>query len=108
MTGDRPSSPHSPSIMRILDFCCNLEMTSTFKATLKGNQLEWLGDTPEPSDRPIQVEVTLLEDMDDSMSVMRRQKMVELLEKLDMSQSFKGIKPLQWQRDQQRDRNLAS
>ena len=83
-------------------------MSRAFKATLQGNQLEWLGDTPEPSDRPLQVEVKLLEDANDSMSIMRRQKMVKILEKIAMSQSFKDIDPLQWQWDQRRDRNLTS
>ena len=56
----------------------------------------------------LQVEVTLLEDADDSMSEIHRQKMVEILEKLAKSQSFRDIDPIQWQWDQRRDRNLTS
>jgi hypothetical protein len=49
---------------------------------LKGNHLEWAREVPKQSDRPIKVYVTLQEDRSSLSAEFRRQKTVEILEKL--------------------------
>ena len=87
-------------------------MLRTFKAILKGNQLQWLEEVPEESDtatpryreRPVEVYVTLLEE--DSSS--RQQKIAEVLEKLAESNPFAGVDAVEWQREIRCDRPLPS
>ena len=57
-------------------------MLRTFEALLKGKLLEWTNDAPQQSDRPLKVYVTLLEEKSSISAELRRQKIVEILEKL--------------------------
>ena len=82
-------------------------MLRTFEALLKGKLLEWTNDAPQQSDRPLKVYVTLLEEKSSISADIRRQKIVEILEKLAASQTFAEITdPVAWQREMRQDRPL--
>lgn len=84
-------------------------MLKTFEAVLKGNILEWANEAPKESERPVKVYVTLLEE-DSSLSAdTRRQKVVEILQKIAETNAFASVNdPAEWQRDLRQDRPLAS
>jgi hypothetical protein len=82
-------------------------MLRTFEALLKGKLLEWTNDAPQQSDRPLKVYVTLLEEKSSISADIRRQKIVEILEKLAASQTFAEVTdPVAWQREMRQDRLL--
>ena len=74
---------------------------------LKGNLLEWAREVPKQSDRPIRVYVTLQADRSSLSAEFRRQKTVEILEKIAASNVFADISdPVEWQRELRQDRPL--
>jgi len=82
-------------------------MLRTFEALLKGKFLEWTNDAPQQSDRPLKVYVTLLEEKSSISADLRRQKIVEILEKLAASQTFAEIKdPVAWHQEMRQNRAL--
>ena len=81
-------------------------MLKTFKARLKGSQLEWIGDEPELGEQTVQVHVTLLEDKSVLESQTRGQRMAEILEKLAATPTIGNIDPITWQQDVRQDRSL--
>jgi hypothetical protein len=57
-------------------------MVRTYKALLRGNSLEWIGEAPERSeDYPITVEVTVLEESYPAEARSRGDEMAAILEK---------------------------
>jgi hypothetical protein len=81
-------------------------MLPTYKATLKGNHLEWLGEAPEalPRDRELPVMVTIL---DEPAVPGRGSRMAAALEKLAKAGGVRGIDdPLRWERDLRREPSL--
>lgn len=85
-------------------------MLQTYKATLRGNHLEWSGDAPEypEKEQPVKVYVTiLLEAASSSSSMAQGKRMAAVLEKLVSINALSGISdPAEWQRDQRQDRAL--
>ncbi|MGF1672114.1 MAG: hypothetical protein ACFCUV_00320 [Rivularia sp. (in: cyanobacteria)] len=85
-------------------------MLQTFRATLRGDSLEWGEEVQRLSkdDRPIQVLVTILEEEPMQQNNGRGQRMALVLEKLAQAQAqaFAGIDPVAWQRDVRQDREL--
>jgi hypothetical protein len=82
-------------------------MQRIFEAILKGNHLEWANEVPRQGDRPVRVYVTLQEDRSTLSAEFRRQKIVEILEKIAANNVFAEIsEPLEWQRDLRQDRPL--
>jgi len=82
-------------------------MQQIFEAILKGNLLEWAREVPKQSDRPIRVYVTLQEDRSSLSAELRRQRIVEILEKIAASNVFADINdPVEWQRELRQDRPL--
>jgi hypothetical protein len=85
-------------------------MFQTYKAVLRGNQLEWSGDAPERSreEQPVVVYVTILQETDASSSaVARGQRMADALEKLASVNALSEISdPSAWQREERQDRQL--
>ena len=80
-------------------------MRDTYRAILRGNQLEW--NEPGPVDlNPEQpVEVIIIDEPDQTAN--RRQRMAEALEKLAASDAFSEISdPSEWQREIRKDRPL--
>lgn len=80
-------------------------MSSTYRAILKGNRLEWIDSGPVDRDVEQPVEVTILDEPDEMAS--RRKRMAEALEKLAASDAFSEIAdPVEWQREIRKDRPL--
>jgi hypothetical protein len=83
-------------------------MLQTFRATLRGDLLEWgeeVGGNLR-DDRPVQVLVTILEGEPITEINGRGQRMAAALEKLAQAQAFAGTDPLLWQQDVRQDREL--
>ena len=82
-------------------------MQRIFEAILKGNLLEWANEVPRQGDRPVRVYVTLQEEPSTLSAEFRRQKIVEILEKIAANNVFAEISdPVEWQRDLRQDRPL--
>ncbi len=85
--------------------------TTTYRAVLKGNRLEWREEIPPEiaGEREVPVDVTILRD--ERFSVSRAgntgERMAAALEKLAASQAVTSIEdPVAWQREVRRDRPL--
>ena len=82
-------------------------MQRLFEAILKGNLLDWANEVPTQGDRPVRVYVTLQEERSTLSAEFRRQKIVEILEKIAANNVFADISdPVEWQRDLRQDRPL--
>jgi hypothetical protein len=82
-------------------------MLKTFKAWLRGNRLEWIGDAPdELGEQMLQVHVTFLDDKPVLESKTRGQRMAEILANLAASQVLGDIDPVLWQQEIRQDRSL--
>ena len=82
-------------------------MQRIFEAILKGNLLEWANEVPRQGDRPVRVYVTLQEDPSTLSAEFRRQRIVEILEKIAANNVFADISdPVEWQQDLRQDRPL--
>jgi len=80
----------------------------TYKALLRGDRLEWLGEAPEPqTDAPLSVHVTVLEQEPPAEGQARGYAMAALLEKLADRRTFSAITdPVRWQRELRQERGL--
>ncbi len=80
----------------------------TYRALLRGDRLEWLGEAPEcQTDSPLNVQVTLVEQEPLSEEQARGPAMAALLEKLAERGTFADIPdPVRWQRELRQDRVL--
>jgi hypothetical protein len=83
-------------------------MLRTFKAVLRGNQLEWENEIPENTNRPLWVYVTFLEEDTPINTFSRGQKMAEILSRLSESNAFANVDPVTWQREVRQDRPLPN
>ncbi len=82
-------------------------MGRIFEAILKGNLLEWTNEVPKQGDLPVRVYVTLEEARSSLSAEFRRQRIVEILEKIATSNVFANIQdPVEWQRELRQDRPL--
>ncbi|MEG4172879.1 MULTISPECIES: hypothetical protein [unclassified Microcoleus] len=82
-------------------------MQRIFEAILKGNLLEWANEVPTQGNRPVRVYVTLQEERSTLSAEFRRQRIVEVLEKIAANNVFAEISdPVEWQRDLRQDRPL--
>lgn len=85
-------------------------MSNTYRATLKGDHLEWNEERPPalPPDRPVLVSVTLLgEAQAGAPDRERGRRMAEALRQLAASGGPRAPEdPLAWQREQRRERPL--
>jgi hypothetical protein len=80
---------------------------TTYKATLRGNRLEWEGDMSKyiNPERPVRVYVTVLEETEEPAT--RGQKMAQVLAQLAAINALQEIdNPAQWQREIRKDRPL--
>jgi hypothetical protein len=80
----------------------------TYKALLRGDRLEWLGEAPDPqTDAPLTVHVTVLEQECPGVGPARGHAMAALLEKLAERRTFSAITdPVRWQRELREERGL--
>ena len=82
-------------------------MQRIFEAILNGNLLEWANEVPKQGDRPVRVYVTLQEERSNLSAEFRRQRTVEILEKIAASNVCANISdPVEWQRELRQDRPL--
>jgi len=84
-------------------------MLQTYKATLRGNYLEWSGEAPDHlgEEQTVEVHVTLLKETATSSTVAQGRRMAEALEKLAALNVFSEVSdPAAWQREQRQDRAL--
>lgn len=85
--------------------------TTTYRAVLKGDRLEWRGEVPPEiaTQRAVPVNVTVLRDerFSASRAADAGERMAAALEKLAASQAVASIEdPGAWQREVRRDRPL--
>jgi hypothetical protein len=85
--------------------------STTYRAVLKGDRLEWRGEVPPEtsSESAVPVDVTILQDERFSASRVANagERMATALERLAASQSVASIEdPVEWQREVRRDRPL--
>ena len=80
----------------------------TYRALLRRDRLEWLGEGPEPqTDAPLSVHVTVLEQEPPEEAHARGHAMSALLEKLAERRTFSAIAdPVRWQRELRQERVL--
>lgn len=85
-------------------------MIRTYRAILRGNDLEWSGDAPAclESEKAVEVHVTILKEAAiPSATLARGKRMTEALEKLAAIDALSEISdPSTWQREQRQDRSL--
>ena len=83
-------------------------MSQTFRALLRGDQLEWTSHRPTviPANQPVLVDVTMFDDP--SLAKTRPgPAMAAILEQLAQAGSFAELTdPVKWQRDLRADRSL--
>ena len=81
---------------------------NTYKAILKGNRLEWVGEAPDAGkDRNLDVQVTVLDRPLNKLTI--GQKMAEILDKLAQANAVSQINdPLSWQKGIRKDRPLPT
>ena len=79
-----------------------------YRALLRGDRLEWLGEAPESqTDTPLCVQVIILEQEPLSTEHARGPAMAALLEKLAERNTFSAITdPVRWERELRQDRVL--
>jgi len=86
------------------------KMIRTYRAILRGNNLEWNGDAPAylESEKAVEVHVTILEEAAiPSATIARGKRMAEALEKLAAIDALSEISdPSAWQREQRQERSL--
>lgn len=83
-------------------------IAQTYRAVLRGNQVEWI-DTPPAPEGPTQVAITLLKPEPESEEARRAQRQiaVEALRELAASGGIASIAdPVAWQREIRQDRHL--
>ena len=85
--------------------------TTTYRAVLRGDRLEWRGEIPPESarEREVPVDVTILRDerFSASRAASAGERMAAALEKLAASRAVASIEdPVAWQREFRRDRPL--
>jgi hypothetical protein len=83
-------------------------MVRTYRALLRGDRLEWLGEAPESeTDQPLSVQVTILEQGTAAEEVSRGQAMAALLEQIAARSTLSDMAdPVKWQRELRQDRPL--
>jgi hypothetical protein len=86
-------------------------MLDTFKAILKGNQIEWIDDLPslEVQDQEVEVLITVLSEMKahPEWQTQRGERMAQCLEKIANTGGIQGITdPVAWQREIRKERSI--
>lgn len=83
-------------------------MLRSYKAILKGKQLEWVGEKPDSLHKVLNVKVTVLDDLTGLDLKTTRQKMGKILDKIAQHKHLETVikDPVAWQRKIREDRNL--
>jgi hypothetical protein len=81
-------------------------MTTTYKAILKGDRVEWLGDAPD-TNGGVTVQITVIHQETPAERAGRGKAMAEALQRIADSGGIPSIPdPVAWQREIRRDRPL--
>ena len=84
-------------------------MQETYEAILRGDHLEWSGESrpgPADPDRPVPVRVTILDETASGRGI-RGRRMAESLEQLAASHALADLTdPTSWEREVRRERPL--
>jgi hypothetical protein len=81
-------------------------MSRTYNAILTGDRVEWEKDAPAPTTDPLRVQITVLDEPTPRTDEERRQRLAEALERLTETSLSKIPDPVEWQRQQRKDRPL--
>ncbi len=84
-------------------------MTQTYPAVLRDGCIEWIGDPPAglPAGTPVRVEVVLPATLPPLSDAERGRQMLAIMERLvALGTGEKYGDPVEWQREQRRDRPL--
>ena len=82
-------------------------MFATYRAVLHGQILEWYNGKPQnlPTDRPLDVHVTILEE--ETKEASQGQRMADILGKIAALQGGASVAdPIVWERETRQDRSL--
>ena len=81
-------------------------MSTTYKAILRGDRVEWLGAAPETSGG-VAVQITVIEEETAAQREARGRAMAEALQQIADAGGIPSIPdPVSWQREIRRDRPL--
>ena len=82
-------------------------MPTTYKAILKGDRVEWIGDAPD-TNGGVAVQITVLGHPDAADADARRRAGADALEALAARGTYAAdvVDPVEWQREIRRDRPL--
>ena len=83
-------------------------MLRSYKAILRGKQLEWVDEKPATSKKTLNVKVTVLDDLTSLDLKTNGQKMAKILDKIAHHKHLETVikDPVAWQRRTRKDRNL--
>jgi hypothetical protein len=80
---------------------------ATYRATLRGNQLEWSDEPPPMLSETVSVEVLIHTELSPVLTALRSRRMAAALERLASRGGPQGIAdPVAWERDVRAERPL--
>jgi hypothetical protein len=80
-------------------------MTNSYRATLKGNILEWHSQAPETVTKDLEVNVVILES---ATQHDQGKRMAQALQAIAHEQTLENVNVLEWQNEQRQDRALPN
>jgi hypothetical protein len=80
-------------------------MTNSYRATLKGNKLEWHSRVPDSTKETLEVSVVVLES---KQTEQQGQRMAKALQALADANAFQNVDAVTWQKEQRQDRVLPN
>jgi hypothetical protein len=82
------------------------DMSTTYKAILRGDRVEWLGEAPD-TNGGVSVQITVIHEETPAERAARGQAMAEAMQRIADSGGIPAIPdPVAWQREIRRDRPL--
>ncbi|MGL4612003.1 MAG: hypothetical protein ACRCYY_20385 [Trueperaceae bacterium] len=82
-------------------------MTNSYRATLKGNKLEWHSRVPDSTKETLEVSVVVLESSPEQKD-QQGQRMAKALQALADINAFQNVDAIAWQKEQRQDRTLPN
>jgi hypothetical protein len=79
-------------------------MLTTYEAVLRGNTIEWRGESPHSTDAAVNVHVTVLSPP--APVLQQGQRMAEALERIAQSSEMAGVDAAAWEREERAERPL--
>jgi hypothetical protein len=82
-------------------------MTNSYRATLKGNKLEWHNRVPDSTKETLEVDVVVLKPSPEQKEL-QGQRMAQALQVLADANVFENLDAVTWQKEQRQDRPLPN